>query len=213
MHEEPVTVARWDWWRASNPRGRRERALKCLFLNRTTFSGILHGRAGPIGGRAQTSAYKIGCRFGLDGLTRRIKGVAELAATGRLLDVWEADWRTALANIPKRYGMLEPSEVVVYLDPPYVDKARWLYQWSFDSSEHSDLANALGPDAPYRWCLSYDDNQTIRGLYRARPGQATLHVSHRYTAAGSEKRTVKDELLVTNFCLIPGSDRYRVLSS
>jgi DNA adenine methylase len=213
MGDEPITLARWDWWRASTPRRRRDRALKCLFLNRTTFSGILHGRAGPIGGRAQASAYKIDCRFGLDGLTRRIKGVAELAATGRLLDVWESDWRTALARIPKRFGMLEPSEVVVYLDPPYVDKALWLYGWSFDSSEHSDLANVLCSDFPYRWLLSYDDNQTIRDLYRARLGQATLHVSHRYTAAGSEKRTVKDELLVTNFCSIPESDRYRTLSS
>ncbi|MGC5022588.1 DNA adenine methylase [Micromonospora sp. DT47] len=211
MRAEPVTVARWDWWRASTPRGRRERALKCLFLNRTTFSGILHGRAGPIGGRAQTSAYKIDCRFGLEGLARRIKGVAELAASGRLLDVWETDWRTAVARIPTQFGMLEPSEVVVYLDPPYVDKAQWLYEWSFDNSEHTDLANSLCSDVPYRWLLSYDDNQTIRDLYRARPGQATLHVSHRYTAAGSEKRTVKDELLVTNFDSLPESDRYRIL--
>jgi DNA adenine methylase len=213
MHEEPVTVARWDWWRAASPRGRRERALKCLFLNRTTFSGILHGRAGMIGGRAQASKYKIDCRFGLDGLTRRISGVADLAASGRLLDVWETDWRTALARVPAWFGMLEASEVVVYLDPPYVDKALWLYEWSFDSSEHSDLAAALDPEAPFRWLLSYDDNQAIRDLYQAGSGIATLHVSNRYTAAGSEARTVRDELLVTNLLSIPDSDRYRVLNS
>jgi DNA adenine methylase len=213
MHEEPITVARWDWWRAARPSGRRERALKCLFLNRTTFSGILHGRAGPIGGRAQTSDYKIDCRFGLDGLTRRINAVGDLAATGRLLDVWQADWRTTLADVPARFGMLEASEVVVYLDPPYLEKAMWLYAWSFDSSKHSELAAALRSDAPYRWLLSYDDNQTIRDLYIGRPGQAALHVSHRYTAAGLEARTVRDELLVTNLPVIPTSDRYRVLGS
>ena len=32
-----------------------------LFLNRTNFSGIL--KAGPIGGKAQTSKYKLDCRF------------------------------------------------------------------------------------------------------------------------------------------------------
>lgn len=213
MHEEEVTVARWDWWRTASPRGRRERALKCLFLNRTTFSGILHGRAGPIGGRAQTSAYKIDCRFGLGGLTRRIEGVADLASTGRLLDVWEADWRTALDRIPKRFGMLEPSEVVVYLDPPYVEKAMWLYEWSFESTEHTDLAKTLTADAPYGWLLSYDDNRTARDLYAGRPGQRLLHISNRYTAAGSETRTVKDEILVTNLTTIPSSGRYRLLDS
>jgi hypothetical protein len=46
----------------------RDIAVKCLFLNRTTFSGILHGRAGPMGGRKQQSDYKIDCRFNKDGL-------------------------------------------------------------------------------------------------------------------------------------------------
>jgi DNA adenine methylase len=211
MHEEEVTVARWDWWRAYEPSSRRDMALKCLFLNRTTFSGILHGRAGPIGGRSQASAYKIDCRFGLEGLTRRIKGVAELASTGRLLDVWRADWRRALHLVQQRFSELEPSEIVVYLDPPYVEKAPWLYEWSFDSSKHSDLAAALSSDAPFNWLLSYDDNPTIRSLYAGRPGQSVLHVSNRYTAAGSETRTVKDELLVTNLVTIPASDRYRQL--
>jgi DNA adenine methylase len=211
MHEEPITVARWDWWRAASPRGRRERALKCLFLNRTTFSGILHGRAGMIGGRAQASKYKINCRFGLDGLTRRITGVADLAATGRLLDVWEADWRTTLARIPAQFGMLEASEVVAYLDPPYVDKAQWLYEWSFDSSEHRELAGALGSAASFRWLLSYDETQTIRDLYRGKPGMVVLHVPNTYTAAGSEARAVGDELLVTNLPLVPISDRYQVV--
>ncbi|MFF9109037.1 DNA adenine methylase [Streptomyces sp. NPDC014805] len=211
MHELKITVEEWDRWRAATPRSRRDRALKCLFLNRTTFSGILHGRAGPIGGRAQASKYKIDCRFGLDGLTRRINGVAELASTGRLLDVWQADWRTALKRVSERFSFLSADEVLLYLDPPYVDKALWLYEWSFDSREHSDLASALSKDVQYRWLLSYDDHGTVRDLYCGRSDQTTLHVSHRYTAAGSEKRTVKDELLVTNLPTIPPSDRYRVL--
>jgi hypothetical protein len=55
MWSEPVTLERWDHWRAWRPARPTDRdiAMKCLFLNRTTFSGILHGRAGPIGGRRQ----------------------------------------------------------------------------------------------------------------------------------------------------------------
>lgn len=187
--------------------------MKCLFLNRTTFSGILHGRAGPIGGRAQSSDYKIDCRYGLDGLEQRIQAVADLASTGRLLDVWNVDWRAALRRIPVRFGDLDAREIVVYLDPPYVDKARWLYEWSFDSAEHAKLAAALSAGAPYSWLLSYDDTPAIRDLYTGRPGQTVLHVPHRYTAAGSETRTVKDELLVTDLAAIPSSGRYRILAS
>ena len=57
-----TALQRWDYWRSWTPpagmppgSSRFEAAMKCLFLNRTTFSGILHGRAGPIGGRAQQS--------------------------------------------------------------------------------------------------------------------------------------------------------------
>lgn len=210
---EPVTVERWDWWRAAKPRGRRDRALKCIFLNRTTFSGILHGRAGPIGGRAQKSAYKIDCRFGLEGLTRRIEGVANLAATGRILDVWESDWRSTLSRVSTMSNMISSSEMVVYLDPPYVDKAEWLYQWSFNSTEHEELASALRQEARFNWILSYDDNGVVRKLYADAPDLVCLHVSQRYTAAGSEVRSTKDELLVTNLTAVPASDKYRRLNA
>ncbi|MEZ0108639.1 DNA adenine methylase [Catenulispora sp. EB89] len=210
MRELTITVAEWDRWRATEPSTARDRALKCLFLNRTTFSGILHGQAGPIGGRAQESDYKIDCRFGFDGLERRIKGIADLAATGRLLDVWECDWRESLTRVGDRYGELEEDEIIFYFDPPYVEKAPFLYDWSFKSDEHTQLAKAL-KELTYRWLLSYDDTASVRELYGPSHDQAVLHVSHRYTAAGSEKRTVRDELLVTNLKTIPESDRYRMI--
>ncbi|MEV4625795.1 DNA adenine methylase [Micromonospora sp. NPDC049523] len=209
--DEPITVARWDWWRARSPAGRREKALKCIFLNRTTFSGILHGRAGPIGGRAQQSAYKIDCRFGVAGLIRRIQGVADLAATGRLLDVWEADWRSALSRTASSFKFLDADEVLFYLDPPYVDKAEWLYKWSFTAEEHRALAEALRESSSFRWLLSYDDNAAVRDLYADSECYTMLHVSQRYTAAGSDVRNTKDELLVTNYNSVPRSDLYRIL--
>ena len=66
---------------------RREAATKALFLNRTTFSGILHGRAGPLGGRRQRSSTTLGSRFNPDGLAERLRFVGHLYDTGRLLDV------------------------------------------------------------------------------------------------------------------------------
>lgn len=213
MKEEPVTVKRWDWWRLAQPQRRRDRALKCLFLNRTTFSGILHGHAGPIGGRAQASAYKIDCRYGVEGLERRIRAVGDLADTGRLLDVWTCDWQTSLQRARTWYPELTANEIVVYLDPPYVDKAATLYDRSFDDEAHRNLASTLRKTDGFRWVLSYDDADLTRRLYPHRSAYQRIMVPHSYSAAGSKTRTSRDELLVTNFPDLPDSDRCRVLSA
>jgi DNA adenine methylase len=220
MMEEEVTVDRWRWWRAADPRGRRDKALKCLFLNRTTFSGILHGRAGPIGGKDQRSEYTIDCRFNKQTLAYRIRAVGELADAGRLLDVWNLDWRESLSRLADYDDLLTRDEIVVYLDPPYVEKAPFLYQWSFEDTEHNALASALGESTPYRWLLSYDDSDLARSLYPSKSDQHVLCAPQRYTAAGlkavknvKRQRIVRDELLVTTFPNIPDSTRYQTISS
>lgn len=173
-------VQRWDYWRKWTPSpgtrteaARFETAVKCLFLNRTTFSGILHGRAGPVGGRAQQSAYAIGCRFNPDALADRIDYVAHLYATGRLVDVWCMDWHDTLDNTASVYKTLVPNRVIAYLDPPYLRKSSTLYNTSFDDREqtlrsvpapagwpnaiaHEQLAHYLTREMRYRWLLSYD---------------------------------------------------------
>jgi DNA adenine methylase len=180
-------VQRWDYWRAwSPPTGARpstarfESAVKCLFLNRTTFSGILHGRAGPIGGRAQTSDYGIGCRFNPDALADRIAYVGHLYDTGRLIDVWCMDWRDTLDNTASVYKTLVPDQVVAYLDPPYLRKSAKLYNTSFDQDvraprtvpapagwpntlAHEQLARHLTGKMRYRWILSYDYHPELLG--------------------------------------------------
>lgn len=47
-----------------------------LFLNRTNFSGIL--KAGPIGGKAQTSKYKLDCRFNKERIIQSILDILPL---------------------------------------------------------------------------------------------------------------------------------------
>lgn len=174
-----TALARWDHWRAwRRPAGmtdataRRETAMRCLFLNRTTFSGILHGRAGPIGGRRQESEYSIGCRFSPDALAERIEYVGHLYSTGRLIDVWCMDWRECLENTSSVYKTLLPNNVLAYLDPPYLRKSATLYNTSFERDRsarrvpepagwptfmpHEELACYLTTHMRYRWILSYD---------------------------------------------------------
>jgi site-specific DNA-adenine methylase len=176
-----AAVERWDYWRAWNPRPnmmphnrRLAAAMKCLFLNRTTFSGILHGKAGHIGGRAQTSDYSIGCRWNPDAIAERLRYVGHLYDVGRLVDVWRKDWRQTLDDVPEHYPQLLPSRVVAYLDPPYVEKSSVLYRTSFDprggyggdglgasrpsdDTLHLSLADYLRTKAQFRWLLSYDN--------------------------------------------------------
>lgn len=72
---------------ASDASVRRDRAMRCLFFNRTNFSGILHGRAGPLGGRTQASQHTIGCRFNHDDAVKRLRFIEHLHRTNRLVDV------------------------------------------------------------------------------------------------------------------------------
>lgn len=180
-----VGVERWDYWRswvpARNAKSATVRlglAAQCLFLNRTTFSGILHGKAGPIGGRKQESPYGIGCRWNPGSIEERLRYVGHLYETGRLVDVWHKDWKQTLADVPEYYPQLIPSRVVAYLDPPYIEKASHLYRTSFDPSGgyggdragksgsddhmlHMQLAAYLRTKAQFRWLLSYDNNPLL----------------------------------------------------
>lgn len=178
-------LARWDYWRHWSPRpgtservARFEAAVKCLFLNRTTFSGILHGRAGPIGGRSQTSRYNIGCRFNAESISQRIAYVGHLYDTRRLVDVWCMDWRDTLNQVTSVYKTLVPDHVLAYLDPPYLEKSSKLYNTSFDAGGgyarpsvtdlgwhdvllHERLAAYLNRQMRYRWILSYDNHPSL----------------------------------------------------
>lgn len=180
-HGGERAVSRWDYWRdrpesTDSAQGRLDAAVRCIFLNRTTFSGILHGKAGPIGGRAQASDYGIQCRWPHDNLVSRLRLVGELYSRGRLVDVWCRDWRETMDGVSESYKTLLPSRVVAYLDPPYLDKSSRLYRASFDptlgyrssapsesrvDSLHLSLAEFLLTRSQFRWILSYDANPML----------------------------------------------------
>lgn len=210
MHSEPVTVARWEAHRANRPKSLRDRALKCLFLNRTTFSGILHKKAGPIGGKKQASGYKIDCRFNKPQLEQRLRLVGALAACGAIVDVTNLDYEMLVSRLRRTLADTPAEEIVLYLDPPYVNKAKTLYEWNFaDRSEHDRLVNVLAA-TKWRWVLSYDDHAEIRARYsdvlqsRTEAQKVTtLVVPARYSAASESTRTNRNELLVTNLPEVP----------
>jgi hypothetical protein len=97
------------------------RAMKCLFLNRTTFSGIIGGHAGPIGGRAQAN-YRIDCRFDKDAIEARLRNSARRAASSAPSRAAGRPTFHRAHDTAASLG-LKANSVVFYLDPPYIEKA------------------------------------------------------------------------------------------
>lgn len=156
MDATPVTVEQWRRQHRvyMNDEGDSDDDLALgfatFFLNRTNRSGILDAR--PIGGLDQTGKWTIEARFNKVGLRRRIEAIA--AHEGHI-HVTQVDG-TSFLNSLARLG----PQVLVYADPPYVEKAQDLYLHAFDDAAHQRLAAVLR-DAPWPWLLTYDDLETI----------------------------------------------------
>jgi DNA adenine methylase len=206
-----VSLAAWERFKRDAGSSRRSRALACLFLNRTSFSGILNDRAGPIGGRAQTSDYKIDCRFPRVELARRLRAVGELAASGRIAAVLAGDYQKSVGEARAQFG---DEGMLLYLDPPFYNKGQSLYRKSFRDADHRRLADfVLGCQVP--WLLSYDYHPAIADLYSTPlvrlPGEPAVRASHRLermtlTYTAHSRRGSGDELIVTNLPHLPTDD-------
>jgi DNA adenine methylase len=187
----------------------RERALACLYLNRTSFSGILAPRAGPIGGtRGPFDPSYFACRFPRETLERRIRMLEKLR--DRVRFVWCLDWRQALGRIREmqRRSTL-PEQVTYYVDPPFFDKAERLYTYHFKASDHRrlrDVLVAMDPsDEP--WILSYDSLPRVRDLYGT-DGHQVVTIERFYTASRLLGRhPLFAEAVVTNLPICPPARR------
>ena len=197
------SVSEWERLRALSPRSPRTRARKCLFLNRTSFSGVLSDSAGPIGGKAQASAYGIGCRFPKDRLQRRIRQAAALAP--RVPLVHHGDWHDAVGAA---LALTDPERAFVYLDPPFYRKADRLYRHHFDDAEHARLADGVADLAArgVPFLLSYDAADEVADLYRDR-GLTPSRIELVYSATGRGGPATAAELVVSNLPRLPTATR------
>lgn len=148
MREE-ISLERWAHWKAAEPLTQQARAMRCLYLNRTSFSGVIAKTGGPLGGRAQAGVTQIDARAYRATVAERIRNAHELALSGRLAVAACADYRSTLELVEGVEGVL------LYVDPPYVEKAARLYDHAFDGPDHGQLAAVLA-DTSAPWILSYD---------------------------------------------------------
>jgi len=168
-----------------------------LFFNRTCFSGIMG--AGPIGGMAQTSAYKIDCRFNKKELSAAIRECSSI------LDKVEIIFGDGITFLQEMCLRMMPHSVV-YIDPPYVTNGHKLYRYHFGVSEHAELAEAIN-DLRVPWLLTYDNHPSIRDLYI---GEQAKFVKTYQSLQGS--RFVKELLLLSADFSLPSCEASKLRS-
>jgi DNA adenine methylase len=146
-----VSLTEWRRQKALNPRSDIAGAFKCLFLNRTSFSGALMSRTGPIGGISQDGPYEIGCRFNRPKIAERILELNKLAPQVRF--VRNQSYRRTIADVSRMRIASKASERIFwYLDPPFFAKADRLYRVSFTDAQHQGLCDDIH-DLPGHWLL------------------------------------------------------------
>jgi DNA adenine methylase len=167
-------------------------AKACLFLNRTSFSGIIAHSAGPIGGRSQVSQYKIDCRFNRKLLVDKIRYINSFADSVIVLN---HDWG-ATVSYAQDWAAKENNtgHLFFYFDPPFFYKAQGLYRTFFEYSDHERLCKFLF-SFPEPWILSYDNASEIRAMY-GNNIYKPLHVEMPYSVNSHAKR-IEKELIIT----------------
>jgi DNA adenine methylase len=161
VRDTPLTIRAWDKQKAvlMNAAEYDDLALgfATFYLNRTNRSGILNG--GIIGGREQTGGWKIDARYNAPELINRITSIARMK---HRISVTRQDALKFLTN-----GLVKwPKKTLVYLDPPYYEKARDLYYDFYKHDDHAAVARFVQRKIRrQRWLVSYDDAAPIRSLY------------------------------------------------
>lgn len=150
-----------------------------FFLNRTNRSGILKAR--PIGGLDQTGQWKIDARYNIEGLSRRIRAVADMADK---ITVTQLDGLEFIDSL-QSHG----SNLFLYADPPYVVQGDKLYLRAFNDDAHAALAERLA-QSTHPWILTYDDEPLIwDGLYKQQRA-ARFNIAHTAQRGHVGKETI-----------------------
>jgi DNA adenine methylase len=166
-----LSINEWRKQKTLIPTNLREAAWKCLYLNRTSFNGILH-KAGPIGGWSQKNRT-LAVRFNRMALIEKVTSLYEMKDQVCRVDC--VNWRQFCSYFRKN------QKAYLYLDPPYYHKAEQLYGYLFDEKAHRALRDYL-MEMTSPWMLSYDDAKEVRELYGSINGIQGRVIDQTYSA-------------------------------
>lgn len=175
IRKTEISINLWKKLKTSNPKTLLNMAFKCLYLNRTSFSGSLATSTGPIGGMTQRSKYKIDCRFNRERIAERIENLAQFKTK---VQVYNMDFRQLVTSI-RSSRENSKKQYFWYLDPPFFHKANKLYRFYFNDNDHKELQKLL-TKLNGRWVLSYDLCKETIDAFQNHPGYRLIDT--RYTA-------------------------------
>ena len=180
VSSEVATKQRHEEMRKFQPGSPLEIAFRTYYLNRTSYSGIIHK---PAWGFAEGKSSPPG-NWGefIEGAGVKLEGT-KLTAD---------DFEKVVSAPP--IG----SRVLLYLDPPYfhADQKR-AYTRHFRESDHDRLADLLRV-TDFQFCLSYDDCPEIRSRYSWARIFERSWLYNTANVSGLE-RIVGNELIITNY--------------
>ncbi|MDN7353321.1 DNA adenine methylase [Acetobacter senegalensis] len=182
IHNCPLSIEEWDKqkeiFKKIDQVDYLSLGFSFFFLNRTNRSGILNG--GVIGGRKQTGTWKIDARFNRSDLIARIEKIASLRSR---IELTNLDAVQFIKNNSDRFSR----KTLLYIDPPYFEKGRFLYHDAYRSEDHAIVAESVTELENLNWIVSYDDVRPIHDLYAHSPWlQYTLNYSARNATRGRE---------------------------
>ncbi len=204
IQETPINLDTWEelsaYRKTENLFGKTtvEKGFAGLFLNRTNFSGILN--ANPLGGKQQSSQYKIDCRFNKAAI---IKSIEELSKYANSIEIYNEDALSFMQNC-LRYR--RRNSFFVYIDPPYYKAGPELYRYYYKKQDHEVLAKYL-KNKTFAWLLSYDDVPEIRDLYEK---NSLINLYLDYSVRTSRKGS---EILISNLEIPPLSSNIKLVQT
>jgi DNA adenine methylase len=165
-----------------------ELGFSTFFLNRTNRSGII--KAGVIGGKGQTGAWKLDARYNAKELVRRIEKIASYKSR---ISLYNMDAAKLISTVIQQL----PERSLIYLDPPYYVKGKGLYEDHYHHDDHAEISRLVRDSIRQPWIVSYDNVKPIRDLYQDKR-QVTFGIW--YTAgkryAGKEVMVFSDALTI-----------------
>ncbi len=152
-----------------------EEAFKYFYLNRTSFSGIMHK---PRWG------YALGSSVTPDRWIDLILPVAEKLSSAKITNL---DFRKIIEKDSS-------NDVLLYLDPPYFKASKSIYKNEFTHQDHLDLMNLL-KKTKFKFILSYENCHEIKDMY----SWAKIHETSFTYFMSEARRQNGSELIITNF--------------
>lgn len=194
IRKTPVTMSTWrkqkNILENKFDADRLELGFAAFFLNRTNRSGILAG--GVIGGQSQDGNYKINARFNKAGLIERIRKIAKHKAH---IEIHAADALDLISDISPHISR----KSLIYLDPPYFNKASGLYQNFYQPGDHASVSEHVR-NISTPWMVTYDNCDDILSLYS---GEKTCEFSLTYST--HNERPKATELMIYRGIKLPSN--------